>query len=129
MAVSLLEGKNSCLTIISLADYNIRESFKVAYLVEEVKITDNYVLALSDNVLLVFHRTHDRYLQKEPVVHRLGIGRSLSFARETDQRSFLLVTELKEAYRIVLNGSNQLDVQKVDKQQETLFRHLSIYYP
>jgi hypothetical protein len=29
----------------------------------------------------------------------------------------------------VLNGSNQLDVQKVDKQQENAFQRLSLYYP
>jgi hypothetical protein len=129
VAVSLLEGKNSCLTIISLADYTIMENFKMECVVEDVKITDNYVLALSDNVLFVFHRAHDRYLEKEPVVHRLAIGRSLTFARETDQRSFLLVTELKEVYRGVLNGGNQLDVQKVDRQQENPFPRLSLYYP
>ena len=32
-------------------------------------------------------------------------------------------------YRLVLNGSNQLDVQKVDKQQENAFQRLSLYYP
>jgi hypothetical protein len=81
VAVSLLEGRSSHLSIISLADYTIRESFKLSCLLEDVKITENYILGLSDNILFVFHRAHDKYLEKEPVVHRLGIGKNLSFAR------------------------------------------------
>jgi hypothetical protein len=60
----------------------------------------------------------------------LAIGKSLSLAKENDQRCFLLINEVKEIFKLTLNGTSQIDIQKVDKQQEnSLYQKISIYYP
>jgi hypothetical protein len=62
-------------------------------------------------------------------MHKLTVGKGLSLIKESDQRSFLLITEVKEIFKLVLNGTSQMDIQKIDKQQESLFQKLSLYYP
>ena len=72
----------------------------------------------------------ERFFSKEPTSHKLTIGKMLSFAKENDQRNFLVINEAKEIFKLVINGVNQIDVQKIDRQLEgNLFHRLSISYP
>lgn len=47
VVVTALDSKASGLQVISLGDFSIRESYRLGFVVEDVKVTENYVVALS----------------------------------------------------------------------------------
>jgi hypothetical protein len=61
VAAPLESGKCTMLLVLSLGDFTARETFKAHCAVEDIKVTENYLLVLSQQTLDIYHKVADRF--------------------------------------------------------------------